>query len=1394
MAPLSKRSATHDDLTSPGGGAVDLSSFMRGELLRAGILETGSRGHRGPSNSSERSSRTNSTERSWSHPSSVDRDPTRSKVRVKVKDKDKDKRKDKAKAKRKDKVKDKAKRKDKVKDKAKARAKDKDKDKARSKYREKDRARGKDKARDPGRETEPDRPRRRIKVKGTKSSSDMVSHEVSLQQASIARTDIGSSVGLSKYSSGDRSSCGALSRATSRGSVASASTEPDSPSVVCSPFPDVNIVGASTPTLNPDPVTPVERANTHDGLGADWEAAVRAAAASGAEDNSTLEPKSLRDSMTKSKSWSSGLEPGKGSHSEARVDEYLVLEPLASGTSGSVYLTRHRQTGKMVVMKKINMSSFTAKDALCAALEVQALGELTHPHIVKHYESFVHDKVLHIVMEHVELGDLDSRIKEQRATQMYFSERTVLTWFAQLVAALDYCHANKYLHRDIKAPNVMIAADNTLRLADFGLSAELETESSMRQTRVGTPYYMSPELCQGLSYTQKNDIWGLGTLLFRMCALTYPFKAADLQSLLETIVDRRTPDIPECYSVELSDLVQAMLAKDPNERPTASEILRLDFLQPYLDPVRQREEAHWASSFNASITVPASTPPATVANALLRLADEDTAETAAAQLAALATDPGLTSTRAGLLLGMLAARMDATMARKQALVVVEGLAEAHPSFARTLASKVMAVLVARIQEGDAQLAEAIAATVSILGEYAVVPLDSSAPETSGIAPYLAPLLSQLVTLNVSVHRGAGAAIAALIGSVSAAVLKAEMPKIGLKVLDLISSTASLLAVEPLFEAAGKLVDVLGDALIPWIPAYLTALVNALALDEWQARRAAAGALIVFALRMGPALSVIAPDMIVHLERHKFDKFRKVRELVGVALALFRDLPGPDGMPPEPVDPDALLGGTEWTVGLGARHVHPYWATRAPLGSSASLPGHVSMSASFANTSLRRFQTPGKRTPAASRSVHRVGRVARTPLADPLFKPLSPVPSAPPQVSRTGVDLSLLARDSDSVAPHPDLNLSQAVLDRLEEQQAAQAELSRQVQALLNLQVAQEKRYASQAEEMQSLRESTAALETSMHHGSRPVSRARHSPKATAVHGRGRSRSSSRIPAPRSRAPPLSSPSSRSPTPSSPPASILSEPIASPVSERLPTPPEPEPEPEPLLHLPSSRPGGWAPEAVTSALGAVVDSLTTSMETLERQSQEALDLLGSRVESAAKAVEQVAGELARAALARAAEERAAAAAAVGSAPPARGPSEAAMAAAAETAPSVVQNAHTALAAGHVDRALSLLLEGGAAHTTQLFHMLADIGPVVRDVRPHTLEGVLTALVEDMVHSPDHVPLGLDWLAAAADASLDLYPALVSRACDVLETLASEPTPQGTRAARLFGLLITMLMDD
>ncbi|CAI2359739.1 unnamed protein product [Moneuplotes crassus] len=258
--------------------------------------------------------------------------------------------------------------------------------------------------------------------------------------------------------------------------------------------------------------------------------------------------------------------------------EHTELKCIGRGNFGSAFLVKRKSDGEKYVAKKIALGKLPEKEQQSALMEVELLKHLDHPNIVDYYGSYIEEGVLIIIMEYCDVGDLSYHINKKKKAGENFTEDEILNWFVQISMALEYIHGRKVLHRDIKASNIFLTGNNTVKLGDFGISRVLENTSDAAQTCVGTPYYLSPEVCKNNPYTYKSDVWALGCVLYELCCLEHAFSADNLLGLAYKIVQETHSPIPDRYSEDLQKIVEMLLVKDSNERPLVSQLLMTPFI------------------------------------------------------------------------------------------------------------------------------------------------------------------------------------------------------------------------------------------------------------------------------------------------------------------------------------------------------------------------------------------------------------------------------------------------------------------------------------------------------------------------------------------------------------------------------------------------------------------------------------------------------------------------------------------------------------------------------------------------------------------------------------------------------------------------------------------------
>jgi len=252
--------------------------------------------------------------------------------------------------------------------------------------------------------------------------------------------------------------------------------------------------------------------------------------------------------------------------------KYDEKEVIGKGNFGTAHLVTEKITQEVFVAKKIQLTNLSDKERAYICQEARLLSSVSHAHIVSCKEYFLENDLLVIVMEHCAGGDLSKLVKTSKEAGCFLPEELIAKWFTQLGSALQYLHSNKVLHRDIKSSNIYITSEGDLKIGDFGIAKILENTCDFAKTLVGTPYYMSPEVCENRPYTSKSDVWSLGCLFYELCTLRHPFTAGGLLELVMKILKDEPKPITG-YSSELCGTIYKMLTKDMNQRPSLLQLL-----------------------------------------------------------------------------------------------------------------------------------------------------------------------------------------------------------------------------------------------------------------------------------------------------------------------------------------------------------------------------------------------------------------------------------------------------------------------------------------------------------------------------------------------------------------------------------------------------------------------------------------------------------------------------------------------------------------------------------------------------------------------------------------------------------------------------------------------------
>ena len=261
------------------------------------------------------------------------------------------------------------------------------------------------------------------------------------------------------------------------------------------------------------------------------------------------------------------------------LDLYDVVKQLGKGGYGKVYEVKNKKTGEVRACK--HLSKLNVKDLDKFRREIEIMKKMDHPNIIKIYEVFESERSLYIIMEECKGGEIFDRIIEHIQNKQMYSEKDAANIFQQVMSCIQYCHNQNICHRDLKPENLLYLnpgseKDNRIKVIDFGLSQACDR----LKTKVGTAYYVSPEILNG-NYTHLCDIWSAGVILYILLSGDPPFNGPNDNAIYNKVAQMKF-SFPENkwknISKEAKDLISHMLVPE-KERFTASKVLEHDWFK-----------------------------------------------------------------------------------------------------------------------------------------------------------------------------------------------------------------------------------------------------------------------------------------------------------------------------------------------------------------------------------------------------------------------------------------------------------------------------------------------------------------------------------------------------------------------------------------------------------------------------------------------------------------------------------------------------------------------------------------------------------------------------------------------------------------------------------------------
>ena len=263
-----------------------------------------------------------------------------------------------------------------------------------------------------------------------------------------------------------------------------------------------------------------------------------------------------------------------------KYDNYFKIEKIGIGGGGNpVYIVKNLTNGKKLALKKVIINKDSNEEIQSCINEINIFKQLNHPYLIKYEDSFLYKNKICIVMEYANDKDLETKIKNYKLKKEKISEDLIWKYFLQIISGISYLHSNKIIHRDIKGQNILLSNDN-VKIGDFGVSKKMDNTNEFANTSLGTPFFLSPEICRGKPYNLKSDNWMIGCVLFELMTLELPFNGINLPVLMNNIIENPIPDISNLnYSDELKFLCINLLKKNMNERISLNDIINRPFVK-----------------------------------------------------------------------------------------------------------------------------------------------------------------------------------------------------------------------------------------------------------------------------------------------------------------------------------------------------------------------------------------------------------------------------------------------------------------------------------------------------------------------------------------------------------------------------------------------------------------------------------------------------------------------------------------------------------------------------------------------------------------------------------------------------------------------------------------------
>ncbi|KAI8360498.1 Pkinase-domain-containing protein [Mortierella sp. GBAus27b] len=253
-------------------------------------------------------------------------------------------------------------------------------------------------------------------------------------------------------------------------------------------------------------------------------------------------------------------------------------ELVGRGAYGAVYKGIENASQQVVAIKVLNLDT-EEEDVSDIQREIATLSQLKNcdsQNITRYHGSFLNGTKLWIVMDYAAGGSIRSLLQALHR----IDEKCIAVIAREVLQALSYLHKHGIIHRDIKAANILLTDEGRVQLCDFGVAGQVTMNSLKRNSFVGTPYWMAPEVIrEGQTYDFKADIWSLGITIYEIATGNPPFADQDPMRAVSLIPKSRPAQLEGDWSPAMKEFVALCLHEEPNERPSAEDLLKTKWIK-----------------------------------------------------------------------------------------------------------------------------------------------------------------------------------------------------------------------------------------------------------------------------------------------------------------------------------------------------------------------------------------------------------------------------------------------------------------------------------------------------------------------------------------------------------------------------------------------------------------------------------------------------------------------------------------------------------------------------------------------------------------------------------------------------------------------------------------------